>query len=68
MVRHSKWKIIQNRMSLKMECLSKRNVTQNAIIIILGMESTQNDMSLKWNLTRNGMSLKNKLSLKKNVT
>ena len=51
-----------------MECLSKRNVTQNAIIIILGMESTQNDMSLKWNFTRNGMSLKNKLSLKKNVT
>ena len=35
----------QNRMSLKMECHSKFNVTQN-------------EMSLKWNVTQNGMSLK----------
>ena len=43
---HSKWNVTQNRMSLKIECHLKLNITQNWNI-------TQNEMQSKWNNTSN---------------
>ena len=42
---HSKCNVIQNVMSLKIECQSKWNVTQE-------------EGHMKWNVTQNGMFLK----------
>ena len=45
MICHPKLEFTENGKSLKIECHSKWNVTQNEI-------------SLKWNVTKNGISLK----------
>ena len=52
---HSKWNVIQNGMSPKMECHSKGNFTKM-------------DCHSKWNITRNKMSLKLESHSNLNVT